>query len=364
MHSVTYFHDVTVENVPDGQTLLDVSIRQRIPHLHQCGARGRCTTCRVQILDGVSHVSPRNPIEQGVASKRGWDEFTRLACQTRVHGDVVIRRLLDNPQDIIVLDLDELHGVAAGEGKELELAVLFSDIRNFTTHSEKNLSYDVVHMLNRHFVAVAEPVLNNNGFIDKYIGDGILAAFGTRDESPTNACRNAVRAALGMQDAAQRLCPVFEQDFNMSLCIGIGIHFGTVILGRIGHPGKRQITVIGDTVNMASRIESMTKEVDVPILVSDSVVAHLPGAVRLGPPPRLSLKAEARAYSYIPARALVSLIRSSSYSHRSTASPHGRGSSASASTQCFSKPIQSCVRSSLMTSQSRRRCSWPSLVRS
>jgi hypothetical protein len=57
--------------------------------------------------------------------------------------------------------------------------------------------------VNRHFVAVAEPVLNNNGFIDKYIGDGILAAFGTRDESPTNACRNAVRAALGMQDAAK-----------------------------------------------------------------------------------------------------------------------------------------------------------------
>src|SRR5438552_9248307 len=137
MHRVTYFHETTVENVSDGRTLLDVSIGQRIPHLHQCGARGRCTTCRIQILDGVSHLSARSPIEEEVASKRGWDEFTRLACQTRVHGDVVIRRLLDNPQDIIVFDLDELHGVAAGEGKELELAVLFSDIRNFTTYREK-----------------------------------------------------------------------------------------------------------------------------------------------------------------------------------------------------------------------------------
>src|SRR6201993_3127353 len=189
MHRVTYFHDVTVEDVPDGQTLLDVSILQRIPHLHQCGARARCTTCRVQILDGISNISARSPIEQEVASKRSWDEFTRLACQTRVHGAVVIRRLLDNPQDIIVLDLDELHGVAAGEGKELELAILFSDIRNFTTYSEKNLPYDVVHMLNRHFVAAAEPVLNNNGFIDKYIGDGILAAFCTRDETQPSTPR-------------------------------------------------------------------------------------------------------------------------------------------------------------------------------
>jgi hypothetical protein len=78
----------------------------------------------------------------------------------------------------------------------------------------KELAYDVVYFLNRHFTAAAEPVLNNNGFIDKYIGDGILAAFGTRDESPATTCRNAVRAALGMQDAAQQLSPVFEHEFT------------------------------------------------------------------------------------------------------------------------------------------------------
>ncbi len=86
-------------------------------------------------------------------------------AKPKVHGDVVVRRLLDNPQDIIVLDLDELHGMAPGEGREIELAVLFSDIRNFTAHSEMHLPYDVVPMLNRHFTAVAEPILNNNGFI-------------------------------------------------------------------------------------------------------------------------------------------------------------------------------------------------------
>ncbi|QJD31157.1 adenylate/guanylate cyclase domain-containing protein [Methylococcus geothermalis] len=274
MPKVTYFHEITFEDIPEGQTLLDVSIHHRIPHLHQCGGQARCTTCRIQILDGLSNVSPPSPLEKKVASERGWDEFTRLACQTHVHGDVVVRRLLDNSQDIIVLDLEELHGGSAGEGKELDLAVLFSDIRDFTTHSEQNLPYDIVHMLNRYFTAAAEPVLNNNGFIDKYIGDGILAAFGTRDESPETACRNAVRAALGMLEAARRLAPTLEQQFHVPLHIGIGIHFGTVILGRIGHPGKRQITVIGDTVNTASRIESMTKEFATPILLSDSVVSQ------------------------------------------------------------------------------------------
>jgi class 3 adenylate cyclase len=117
----------------------------------------------------------------------------------------------DNAQDIIVLDLDEIKGGTASEGKELDLAVLFSDIRDFTAHSEHSLPYDVVQMLNRYFTAVAEPVLNNNGFIDKYVGDGILAAFGTRDESPGTACRNAVRAALGMLEAIRRLGPTFER---------------------------------------------------------------------------------------------------------------------------------------------------------
>ena len=178
---------------------------------------------------------------------------------------MVIRRLLDKAQDIVVLDLDEMEGGTAGEGKELDLAVLFSDIRDFTTLSEKSLPYDVVHMLNRYFTAAAEPVLNNNGFIDQYIGDGILAAFGTRDESPGTACRNAVRAALGMLEAVRRLGPTFERDFNMQLRIGIGIHFGTVILGRVGHPGKRQITVIGDTVNTASRVGNVSTTLRQPI---------------------------------------------------------------------------------------------------
>jgi hemoglobin-like flavoprotein len=160
-------------------------------------------------------------------------------------------------------------------------------------------------MLNRYFTAAAEPVLNNNGFIDKYIGDGILAVFGTRDESPGTACRNAVRAALGMVEAVRRRGPTFEREFNMPLRIGIGIHFGTVILGRVGHPGKRQITVIGDAVNTASRVERMTKPLGVPILLSDSVVAQIPGALQLGPPTEAPLKGKAAATVLYPCLGFV-----------------------------------------------------------
>ncbi len=283
MHKVVYANSgVTVEDVADGQTLLNVSIRRRVPHHHQCGGQARCTTCRVQVLDGASHVSALNPWEQEVAKQRGWDDYTRLGCQMKIHGDVVVRLLVDNPQDIIVLDLDELHGAGPGEGREMHAAILFADIRNFTTFAEQNLPYDVVHMLNQHFAAIAEPVLNNNGFVDKYVGDAILAAFGVRHESAEATCRNAVRAALLIQDAANRMRPLFDRSFNLSLRIGVGVHFGPVILGRMGHPGKRQVTAIGDTVNMACRIEALTKDLDSAILLSDEVVQRLPGALRLG----------------------------------------------------------------------------------
>ena len=99
MHRVIYPHEGTIEAV-DGQTLLEASIQNRVPHHHQCGALARCTTCRVRILDGLSHVSPRTSLEERVASERGWDDFTRLACQTRVHGDVVARRLLKSPRTL------------------------------------------------------------------------------------------------------------------------------------------------------------------------------------------------------------------------------------------------------------------------
>lgn len=294
MPRVIYSHKVTIE-AADGQTLLDASIQNRIPHHHQCGGRRRCTTCRVQILDGFSNLSAPTALEEGVAVERGWDAFTRLACQTRVHGDVVARRLLQSPQDIVILDLEELSSASGTEEQELNVAILFCDIRNFTSETENSLPYDVVYFLNGHFAVAAEMVLNNNGLVDKYIGDGILAVFGIRGESPTVACRNAVRAAIGMQDAAKRLGPMFEHDLNISLRIGIGIHFGPVILGRIGHPGKQQLTVIGNTVNIASRVERMTKELDAPILLSESVVAHLPGALRIGSSTKLHLKGKSEA---------------------------------------------------------------------
>ena len=300
MPKLTYYGETTVEGAPEGKPILDISIEHKIPHIHQCGGMAKCTTCRVQIIDGLSNLTPRSAIEQKIAQDRDWDETTRLGCQARVQGDVVLRRLLNNSQDIVVLDFEEMQAEDSGEGHEIEVAILFADIRNFTTYSENQLPFDVLHILNSYFNAAVEPILNNNGYVDKYLGDGLLAVFGARGEPKEDICRNAVRSALGMTEAAERLSPNFEEQFSMPLQIGVGIHFGKVIIGRMGYLGKRQVTVIGDTVNTASRVEEATKALNAKILITEDVVRELQGVLKLGSAKPIQLKGKSEPTNLYP----------------------------------------------------------------
>jgi len=118
-------------------------------------------------------------------------------------------------------------------------------------------------------------VLNNHGHIDKYIGDGLMALFGVAEPDARSACLNAVTAALQMVEELEKLNCYLEKNFGETFEIGIGIHFGEVVLGELGHPNNRHFTAIGDAVNVASRVESATKEAATPILVSHSAYAHI-----------------------------------------------------------------------------------------
>jgi ferredoxin len=106
--TIAYAGDDRATPVVDpAMTILDVSIAHKIPHFRECGGHGRCTTCRVRILDGIQHVSPRTARETEVAEALRWDRFTRLACQTRVSGDVVLERLIKSGADVSRLQLEE-----------------------------------------------------------------------------------------------------------------------------------------------------------------------------------------------------------------------------------------------------------------
>jgi|GEM_PF-298946 len=273
-------------------SLLDISLKHGIHHMHVCGGTARCSTCRVIVLENPQNVLPRNELEKSLATKKGLEDNIRLACQTHITGPVTVRRLTldDCDADMAVSNPQET------TGREAKLAVLFSDIRDFTVFSETRLPYDTIHILNRYFYQMGNAILEYDGYIDKYIGDGIMAIFGLKCDDPVQNCFNATAAALEMLTELEDLNLYLKRNFQIEFKTGIGIHFGEAVVGELGHPERRQITVIGDTVNMASRIESSTKEFGVPLLVSESVREQLQGYVEIGRVVDAKLKGKSGTY--------------------------------------------------------------------
>jgi adenylate cyclase len=285
MFPVCYQNERLV-NGDSGLTLLQLSHRYGIPHASACGGQARCSTCRVLIVEHADHLSPPTPAEALLAGRKGFGDCVRLACQARPLGPVTVRRLVLDDEDLEMAQGDGPHAL----GVERTLAVLFSDLRGFTPFAESHLAYDVAHVLNRYFRRMGGTVLRHGGYIDKYIGDGLMALFGLESDDADAACRSAVACALEMQAALPGLNTYLAKQFGQGLRMGIGVHVGEVIVADLGHPSKRQLTAIGQVVNMASRIESATKEVGVGLLVSADVLARLGPGVSVGKQQTVTLK--------------------------------------------------------------------------
>jgi adenylate cyclase len=154
-------------------------------------------------------------------------------------------------------------------GKTLEVTVLFCDLRDFTTLSEKRSAHEIVELLNDYFTEMVDCVMAQGGVVDKYIGDNIMAVFGAPVARADDATR-AVRAAVHMRDALVKLNARFEELGRPKLRFGIGLHTGEVVAGNIGSARRMEYTVIGDTVNLASRLQSKTKELATDLLISQA----------------------------------------------------------------------------------------------
>ena len=167
-------------------------------------------------------------------------------------------------------------------GRRVPICLLFSDIRGFTTLSETMPPEEVITLLNRYFTRMAEVVHARGGTVDKFMGDGLMAFFGAPEPLP-NPSLNAFRAAQDMLDALLSLNQELAAEGCPPLAIGIGLHHGEAAVGYVGSLSRHQYTAIGDTVNLASRVEGLTKDKGFPLLCTRSVAEQVESQAGLVP---------------------------------------------------------------------------------
>jgi adenylate cyclase len=251
-----------VEVMP-GTSVLEASRAAGIPHAHVCGGRGRCSTCRVRVRGEIGSSED----ELRVLRRIGATPNVRLACQLRPRGAVHVTPLLPP----FAHALDGRRRVDVAQGSEREIAILFADIRGFTTLAEGRLPYDVVFVLNRYFSAMGRAVEAAGGRVDKFIGDGVMALFGIESDARA-ASRAALEAARLMSERLEELNRSLRDELDQPLRIGIGIHIGPTIVGEMGYGSAVAMTAIGDAVNTASRLETLTKTYRCQLVVSEETV--------------------------------------------------------------------------------------------
>jgi adenylate cyclase len=265
-------------------TLLQLCLNAGINMAHACGGKARCSTCRVLIESGIESCTPRTTEETIIATKLSLSPQIRLACQTRAEQEVRIRRLILDDRDLEIAG-QEIHSLQISPaGEEKHIAIMFCDVRGFTEFSETLSAYDVIHTLNRYHALIVRVLAEHSGQVENYMGDGVLAVFGLHPASDSEelSCRNAVRAGLEILDqVAKNLSPCFLNLYQRDFQIGIGIHFGSVVYGNVGHGISRRNTIIGDAVNFASRIEKANKQTGTKLLVSDAVARRVGDEFRL-----------------------------------------------------------------------------------
>jgi adenylate cyclase len=266
MISLSYGNGRTVR-VPKGLSVLEASLRFNVPHASVCGGRARCSTCRIRVIGDCSALPEPSPREAFVLNRVGAaDPSIRLACQLRPGTDLSFFQLFTP------------HTLSAGShasqpqriGQERYLVSMFVDMRGSTRLAENQLPFDTVFIVNRFLAAVSQAVVECGGQPNQFIGDGLLALFGL-SSSPQAACRAAIRAAAMISANVEELNQFLKHDLREPIRFGIGIHGGEVIIGDIGYRDHMVFTALGDAVNVAARLQDMTKTLACEAIVSEEV---------------------------------------------------------------------------------------------
>jgi adenylate cyclase len=266
MINLSYGNGRTIR-VPKGLSVLEASLRYNVPHASVCGGRARCSTCRIRVIGDGALLPEPSQREAFVLNRVGaTDPSIRLACQLRPETDLSFFQLFV-PH---TMSANAKGSQPRRIGQERYLVSMFVDMRGSTRLAEKQLPFDTVFIVNRFLGAVSQAVIACGGRPNQFIGDGELALFGL-STGPQAACRQALRAAAMIAANVDELNQFLSHDLREPIRFGIGIHGGEVIIGDIGYRDHMVFTALGDAVNVAARLQDMTKTLACEAIVSEEV---------------------------------------------------------------------------------------------
>lgn len=250
-----------------GATLLESIRAAEIPHASICGGRGRCSTCRVRVTSPLEGLPSPNDLEVKALSRHTNSPSIRLACQLRPITDIEVTALM-HPDTSSQQNLRQPNFARAGE---LDVSFLFVDLRGSTGLSQDRMPFDIAYILDLFFTEMHEALRSTNGHYAQFTGDGLLAIYGL-DSGPQAGCIEAIKGAREMFSRMEDLNVRLKNELPDGLRIGIGIHSGEAIVGAFGPPSSSIISAVGHNVNVAARLEALTKDLAAPLIIS-SVVA-------------------------------------------------------------------------------------------
>ena len=307
MINLSYGNGRTIR-VPKGLSVLEASLRYNVPHASVCGGRARCSTCRIRVIGDCAALPPPSQREAFVLNRVGAsDPSIRLACQLRPLADLSFFQLF-LPH---TMSADRHASNPTRIGQERYLVSMFVDMRGSTRLAEHRLPFDTVFIVNRFLGAVSQAVIECGGRPNQFVGDGELALFGLT-ASPQTACRQALQAAAMISANIDELNRFLSHDLREPIRFGIGIHGGEVIIGDIGYRDHMVFTALGDAVNVAARLQDMTKNLACEVILSEEVrtTAGLPGDQLPQQEVAIRGRAEPMIVRYITdARTLLGLAR-------------------------------------------------------
>ena len=220
-----------------GVSLLEALRNDRIPHAAVCGGRGRCTTCRVHVSDGLTELDLPNELEAKALARIKAGKDTRLACQLYPLSDLSVTPLVMANQS-----LNETLHSGGVEGHEEYVVAMFVDMRGSTNMGERVLAYDVVFILNRFFTELSDALAQSHGHYAQFAGDGLMALYGLEPGRKEFACRDALDGAREMFRRIEHMNQQLQREFGESVQMGIGIHGGEAIVGTMGPPKTPLLT--------------------------------------------------------------------------------------------------------------------------